>query len=363
MLELGLLDGGLPAYGDDVKQLRVNVTYGGAHGLRVAIYDPARERWQVPQSLIPRDQGVERPPRHARGPAAGADYAFSYTSSPFGFAVVRPSTGEVLFNSTPPADSRFNGLVFKDQYLEMSTALPDSAALFGLGESTQPAGLALNASHGKPYTLWAHDTPALAANTNLCAKAAPPAADCPILPSRRRLPHPDASWPFYVDLRPGSGNAHGVFLLNSNGMDVSYSGNSLTYRVIGGILDFYFHTGPSPEEVRCVRPHPQLACLPPTARVFPLSASPPRTGGVPADYAGGPAPHAALLESGFPQLPLGLLQRRRGGRSGRQLQRRGHSAGASSGNHSLSYPPLSPCDARPLPHLPYAAAGGCVDGH
>lgn len=182
MLELGLLDGGLPAYGDDVKQLRVNVTYGGAHGLRVAIYDPARERWQVPQSLIPRDQGVERPPRHARGPAAGADYAFSYTSSPFGFAVVRPSTGEVLFNSTPPADSRFNGLVFKDQYLEMSTALPDSAALFGLGESTQPAGLALNASHGKPYTLWAHDTPALAANTNLCAKAAPPAADCPILP-------------------------------------------------------------------------------------------------------------------------------------------------------------------------------------
>ena len=45
----------------------------------------------------------------------------------------------------------------------------------------------------------------------------------------------DGSHPFYLDLRP-SGSAHGVFLRNSNGMDVTITKNpaSLNYRVIGG---------------------------------------------------------------------------------------------------------------------------------
>lgn len=49
--------------------------------------------------------------------------------------------------------------------------------------------------------------------------------------------------PFYMDLRADSGNAHGVFLLNSNGMDVVYSARqSITYKVIGGVLDMYVFT-------------------------------------------------------------------------------------------------------------------------
>lgn len=46
----------------------------------------------------------------------------------------------------------------------------------------------------------------------------------------------DGSHPFYLDHRP-SGMSHGVYLRNSNGMDVildqTYS--SLTYKVIGGM--------------------------------------------------------------------------------------------------------------------------------
>lgn len=56
------------------------------------------------------------------------------------------------------------------------------------------------------------------------------------------------SHPVYMDLRPG-GNAHGVLLLNSNGMDVVYRANSLTYKVIGGVFDFYFFSGPKPLDV------------------------------------------------------------------------------------------------------------------
>ena len=44
----------------------------------------------------------------------------------------------------------------------------------------------------------------------------------------------DGSHPFYLEVR-SSGNAHGVFLRNSNGMDVVLDTNTLRYNVIGGI--------------------------------------------------------------------------------------------------------------------------------
>ena len=42
----------------------------------------------------------------------------------------------------------------------------------------------------------------------------------------------DGSHPFYLELRDGK--AHGVFLRNSNGMDVMLDENSITYMVTGG---------------------------------------------------------------------------------------------------------------------------------
>lgn len=57
--------------------------------------------------------------------------------------------------------------------------------------------------------------------------------------------------PIYYDHR-GSDGTHGVFLLNSNGMDVKIDdsdGTYLEYNILGGVLDFYFLAGPTPVQV------------------------------------------------------------------------------------------------------------------
>jgi len=59
--------------------------------------------------------------------------------------------------------------------------------------------------------------------------------------------------PIYFDHR-ASGHSHGVFFLNSNGVDIVINQTTkgqqyLEYNVLGGVLDFYFLAGPTPQGV------------------------------------------------------------------------------------------------------------------
>lgn len=198
------------------------------------ITDAEKQRWEVPYDLLPREKPL--PLRQAIGRSRktlstptnypGSELIFSYTTDPFGFAVRRKSTGETLFNTTSDDSDRYGNMVFKDQYLEISTKLPKDASLYGLGENTQPHGIKLYPND--PYTLYTTDISAINLNADLYG-----------------------SHPVYMDLRNTGGKAyaHSVLLLNSNGMDVFYKGSSLTYKVIGGVFDFYFFGGPTPLSV------------------------------------------------------------------------------------------------------------------
>jgi hypothetical protein len=64
--------------------------------LHVKIYDPNNERWEVPRVAL-----TGLPAKKA----ATTEYRFSYTTKPFGFAVSRRATGEVLFNTTTTGTS------------------------------------------------------------------------------------------------------------------------------------------------------------------------------------------------------------------------------------------------------------------
>ena len=54
----------------------------------------------------------------------------------------------------------------QDQYLEVTSSIPPSATLFGLGEFTTNTGFPLRRD-GLPYTLWARDQPPAVPNINL----------------------------------------------------------------------------------------------------------------------------------------------------------------------------------------------------
>lgn len=58
------------------------------------------------------------------------------------------------------------------------------------------------------------------------------------------------SHPFHLSVEDSDGNSNGVFLFNSNPMDVLLQPKpAIIWRTIGGILDFYVFLGPHPNDV------------------------------------------------------------------------------------------------------------------
>ena len=199
--------------------------------IHVKIYDGNVPRYEVPDTVLP------RPPSKDVS-ISSADIRFNFTSSPFAFSIVRNSNNDVLFNTEGFP------LIFEPQYLRVKTSLSKNANIYGLGEHTDPFRLPTN---NYTRTLWSRDAFGVPSGTNLYGN------------------HPI----YFEHRRTGT---HGVFLLNSNGMDIKInetesSGTTLEYNVIGrstiqknsfqlmpplgGILDFYFLSGStsSPVEV------------------------------------------------------------------------------------------------------------------
>ncbi|KAK3378615.1 alpha-glucosidase-like protein [Podospora didyma] len=212
-------------YGTDLEKLILEVTYETDNRLHVKIQDAKNDVYQVPESVFPR-------PRSA-GTASAKRSAlkFNYKANPFSFSVTRAETGEVLF------DSSASPLVFESQYLRLATKLPNNPNLYGLGEHFDP--LRLNTTN-YIRTLWSQDAFGTPSGANLYG-----------------------NHPVYFEHRKTG--THGVFLLNSNGMDVvinknAAAGQYLEYNTLGGVVDLYFVAGPSPIEVS--QQYAEIAGLP-----------------------------------------------------------------------------------------------------
>jgi len=196
--------------------------------LHVMIYDAAKTVYQVPESVFPRpsSDGVS---------SNNSALAFSYIAKPFSFGIERKGASDAIFDTTGVP------LIFESQYLRLRSYFPSdlgSPNLYGLGEHTDPFKL-----NTTDYirTLWSRDAYEIPPGTNLYG-----------------------NHPVYFENR-GNNQAHGVFLLNSNGMDIKINGSAtdgqyLEYNTLGGVIDLYFVAGPGPLDV--ARQYAEIAGTP-----------------------------------------------------------------------------------------------------
>ncbi|KAI9567845.1 glycoside hydrolase family 31 protein [Boletus coccyginus] len=239
------------AFGTDIASLIIQVTYQSQTTLRVKIYDTANQQFTIPESII------ERPPAPMESFTGSSDLVFNYDASPFAFWITRRSDPDAMpiFDTRiaslpptpiPPFDSSdprtaFDGfpLVFEDQYLQIASALPYGTNIYGLGEVIASSGfrrdIGTDGGVGTIQTLWARDV------------------GDPIDENMY------GSHPIYLEHRfdetTNTSSSSGVLLLSSAGSDIflqtppNSQVSLIEYRMVGGILDFYFFSGPTDVEV------------------------------------------------------------------------------------------------------------------
>ena len=181
-------------------------------------------RYQVPEPVLPRPTWE---------PSNTHEIRFNYTAEPFSFSIFRTQSNEILFSTAS------HPIIFEPQYIRVKTALPSNPNIYGLGEHTDRFRLPTN---NYTRTLWSRDAYGVPSGTNLYG-----------------------NHPVYFEHRPTG--SHGVFLLNSNGMDVKINQTdagrtALEYNVIGGVIDFYFLAGSISDPTQVARQYAQIVGTP-----------------------------------------------------------------------------------------------------
>ncbi|KAJ9115910.1 hypothetical protein QFC22_005053 [Naganishia vaughanmartiniae] len=257
LADLSLNGKGCKAFGNDIENLVLSVEYETEHRLHVHIYDRDKKQYQLPNSIWPR-------PEPSSVDAKTSDLVFNHDPAPFAFWITRRSSGEIIFDtrasSIPTYDDLFsqngqiqNGtampahpLIFEDQYLQLSTAMPENANVYGLGEWIDPNGFA-RTTNGSITTHWARDA-GDPVNGNMYGS------------------HNQAMVTLWNN-STASSSSHGIFMLNPHGLDILMRPGVLEYRVIGGTLDMYFVAGP-----RAIDVHEQYSQIVGTTQDFPYWA-------------------------------------------------------------------------------------------
>jgi alpha-glucosidase (family GH31 glycosyl hydrolase) len=208
------LKSGSGPYGNDISELAFTASMHAPGVARIQITDPANpSRWQVPYVLLDPTPVDHHP----------LTVSLSDNGQPFSWSVSDPSGSNANLVDAPSSVS----FVYSDQYLVWQMHVPQGSRFYGFGERVHEYLLNPSTSSMEKYTftIFAHDLPNPPDINNYGAH------------------------PFAVVCEPSQPSCFGVFLMNSNAMDVTVEGNVLTFIPIGGVIDFFVIAGPHPEMV------------------------------------------------------------------------------------------------------------------
>ncbi|KAM6201839.1 putative maltase-glucoamylase 2 [Rhynchocyon petersi] len=201
-------------YGNDIEDalFRVEKTSNRFH---FKIIDANNKQYEVQHESIKSSLPESTQPQMTEKPDVNC--SLEVIDKPFSFKIRRTSNSKVLL------DTSIGPLLFAQQYLQLSFRLP-SANVYGLGEHVHQ-----QYRHDMNWRTW------------------------PIFTqdhSPRQGINLYGAHPFFLCLEDSSGASFGVLFMNSNAMEVTLQpAPAITYRAIGGILDFYVFLGNTPEEV------------------------------------------------------------------------------------------------------------------
>ncbi|KAF5914482.1 hypothetical protein HPG69_016433 [Diceros bicornis minor] len=197
-------------FGYDVDDTLFTAEYQTSNRFHFKITDFNNIRYEVPHENIKLFNGTAG--------TSNLSYRIEVIDKPFSIKIMRMSNGRVLL------DTSIGPLQFAQQYLQLSLRLP-SANVYGLGEHVHQ-----QYRHNMTWKTWpifTRDATPTEGMINLYG-----------------------AHTFFLCLEDTSGSSFGVFLLNSNAMEVTLQpAPAITYRTIGGILDFYVFLGDTPEQV------------------------------------------------------------------------------------------------------------------
>ena len=196
-------------YGTPISPLSMHINYYNADTVQIYITDPNNKRWEPPIETT------------GNTPSSSPNYKVNVSENPMGITITRNSDNFVVFNMAQTA-----WFMFDNHDLNVVNQWSEKMSIYGLGERISSFKLA----DGK-YTMWARDEAGPYDDGN-CG------GGC----------NEYGVHPFYLALQ-ASGSAMGGFLLNSNAMDAYVADQSLTFRFIGGVINYFVFIGPTPSDV------------------------------------------------------------------------------------------------------------------
>lgn len=203
-----------------IKDLKLTLSFQTPSQLRFTLRSFTSPRYEIPEEYpYPHDEK-----NYSHPLPSSFLYKIELDEKNFSLKVIRKRTNEIIFDTS---DLFF---IFSDRYLEISSKL-QTDKIFGLGERVHNFKLDFPGR----YTIWNRDLPK-------------------VIDEGEGAQNTYGLHPMYL-LREKEGDFHIVYLRNSNGMDIFLNNTivkkdgkyqkikTITYKVVGGILDFKFFLG------------------------------------------------------------------------------------------------------------------------